>query len=108
MASLYAFFANQSTAEFFTILLIGLVFLGVVLYKYDVIEKRHLRVSGFDKALIYSSIGITLFSAMLLFGKLLFPDNVDSLLLLLGLKDVLFAATMNFQALVLGVLGLLL
>ncbi len=107
MAELYKFFADQSTAEFFAILFLCLLFLGVVLYKYDVIDKRHLTPTGFDKVLIYSSIGITLFCGMLLFGKLVFPDNVEDLLRSLGLKGPLGTVTMNLQAIILGILGLL-
>ncbi|OGK10003.1 MAG: hypothetical protein A2W80_12215 [Candidatus Riflebacteria bacterium GWC2_50_8] len=107
MASLYAIIADQSNGEFLTILFLGLIFLAVVLYKYDIIEKRQLRPTGLDKALIYSSAGIALFCGILLFGKLLFPDNVDSLLQLLGLRDALKSATLSFQTLVLGVMSLL-
>lgn len=107
MASLYALFADQSNGEFFTIMFLGLIFLAVVLYKNDVIEKRHLRPTGFDKALIYASGFIALFCGILLFGKLLFPDNVDTLLQLLGLRDALKSATLSFQSVVLGILGLL-
>ncbi len=107
MAELYKLCSDPSTAETFTILFFGLIFLCVALYKYDIIKRLNLRPSGFDKGLIYVSAGISLFCGILLFGKLLFPDNVESLLMLLGLKDFVRSAAFTMQSVILAILGLL-
>ena len=106
MAELYKLFSDASTAETFTILFFGMIFLGVTLYKQDIIKTLNKRPTGFDKALIYTSAGITLFCGILLFGKFLFPDNVDSLLKMLGLSDFLKSAAFTLQSFVLGILSL--
>jgi len=107
MAELYKLCADPSTAETLTILFFGLLFLAVAVYKHDIIKRLNLRPSGFDKGLIYASAGISLFCGILLFGKLFFPDNVESLLQLLGLKDFVRSAAFTIQSVILAILGLL-
>ncbi len=106
MVELYKLCSDPSTAETFTILFFGLIFLAVTLYKHDIIKTLNQRPTGLDKTIIISSAGITIFCGILLFGKLLFPDNVDSLLQLLGLRDFLKSAAFTMQSFVLAILSL--
>ncbi|PKL46089.1 MAG: hypothetical protein CVV42_17550 [Candidatus Riflebacteria bacterium HGW-Riflebacteria-2] len=106
MIELYKLCSDTSTAETLTILFFGLIFLGVTIYKHDIIQRLNLKPTGFDKGIIYVSAGITLFCGILLFGKLLFPDNVDSLLKALGLSDFVKSAAFTLQSAVLSILGL--
>lgn len=108
MAELYKLFADQSSAETLMFLFAGLLFLAVALYKYDIMKRLSLRPTGFDKALIYITGGIALFCGFLVFGKLIFPDNVESLLEVLGLKNSMRSLTFSFQEVVLSIIGLLL
>jgi len=106
MVELYKLFADQSTAETFTIFFFGMMFLAVTLYKHDIIKRLNLRPTTLDKWIIYISAGIAIFCGILLFGKMLFPDNVESLLKMLGLFDFVKSATFTMQSVVLSLIGL--
>lgn len=107
MAELYKLCSDPSTAETLTILFFGLLFLCVALYKHNIMQQLNQRPTGFDKTLLYSSIGISLFCGILLFGKMLFPDNVDSLLVMLGLSDFVKSAAFTMQTVLLAIIALL-
>ena len=108
MHELYRVIADPDNGEMLTLIFFGLIFLAYLLFKRDVIDKQLLTPTGFDKAQMYASAAIAFFCGIILFGKIFVPKNAEDLLSILGLSDFLKNLTLNFQAIVLGLLGLLL
>ncbi|MBU1106765.1 MAG: hypothetical protein KKB51_08880 [Candidatus Riflebacteria bacterium] len=107
MYTLYKIIADPEYGEILTLISLGLFFLAYLLFKGDDLQKRQVEPTNFDRVQLLTSGIIAFFCGVLVFGKIFVSQNTEDLLVILGLSDFLNKLTINFQALVLGFLGLL-
>ena len=97
MHELYTIFLDQSIAQFTTM---GLVFLVSVAWVYRLwsnAQLAHVKLTTAENIQIYFFGVVALITAMVMFGYIAFPRNVENLLDVINLKYPLFALTSFVQ-----------
>ena len=104
MSSLFTFVASYQNAEYLTIITIGLAILAYLSFIWGNANRLNVRLTLFQWTQIYV-LGTMLFlCSVILLGKLIVPDNADSLLDLLHLNGFLHKATLQYQQVLLAIL----
>ncbi len=104
MMTLYSIIAAPDYAELLTLIMVILICAGYVSFVLSNAKKLDKDLTGFETVLVYT-LGILAFvSGGTVFGKLFFPDNAESLLELLYLKEPLKSLTQTVQIILLTAL----
>ncbi len=106
MHELYTIFLDHSVAQFTTM---GLVFFISIVWVYRLwsnAQLAHVKLTASENIQIYCFGAVALITAMVMFGYIAFPNNVENLLDMVNLKYPLFTLTSFVQRGILWVIRL--
>lgn len=104
MVELYNILANPENGEIFTLITVALLCFAYLSFVWGNNQRLGNDLTTFEWGQIYI-LGIIVFlCGVTVFGKFIFPENIDLFLGMFGLDSALNYLTVRFQAIVLGIL----
>lgn len=102
--TLYSLIADPEWAEILTLVTISLLCLAYASFVWGNAKQQNKRLSTGEWTMVYGLGMISFLSGILVFGKFVVPQNVDSLLETLRLDQALKYITQKFQAILISII----